>query len=102
WFNALWREFGSFSTAMTRDLSPEVLAGRQVVILPARVVRSMPPAGVQLLSDFANEGGQVVLEMPNENWSLISGVLSDKKVSRAQQITSVDGLNVHGTLRNEL
>jgi len=103
WFNALWREYGSFATALTRDLSPEILAGRHVVFVPARVTRSMPPAGVQLLSDFVRDGGQLVLELPTESWSTISGVLGDRKGgARAQKVTSVDGLNVHGPLRQHL
>ena len=32
WFNILWQEYGSFASALTRNLSPEILAGRSVVI----------------------------------------------------------------------
>ena len=28
WFNALWQEYGSFASALTRNLSPEILAAR--------------------------------------------------------------------------
>lgn len=102
WFNALWREYGSFATALTRDLSPEILAGRSVVIVPSRVARNMPTAGIKLLSEFARRGGQLVLETPTEAWSSISGVSGDGKVRKALKITSVDGLNVHGPLRKHI
>lgn len=102
WFNSLWQEYGSFATAMTRDLSPEVLAGRSAVVVPERVARNMPPAGVRAISDFAKRGGQVVLEQPNDAWVAIAASSLTGKPRRAQRITSIEGLGVHNELRELL
>jgi hypothetical protein len=102
WFNGLWQEFGSFATALTRDLSPEVLAGRSVVIVPYRVAESMPQNGIAALASFARDGGQLVLERPNATWSSLTGVTGGKKLRHAQKITSVEGLDVRGPMRRHL
>ncbi len=99
WFNSLWQEYGSFATALTRDLSPEILAGRTVVIIPSRVARNMPTAGVRAIGDFVKRGGQVILEQPNESWMALAASSSTGKPRRAQHITSIEGLGVHGDLR---
>jgi hypothetical protein len=99
WFNSLWQEYGSFATALTRDLSPEILAGRTVVIVPSRVARNMPTAGVRAIGDFVKRGGQVILEQPGESWMALAASLSTGKPRRAQHITSIEGLGVHGDMR---
>lgn len=102
WFNSLWQEYGSFATALTRDLSPEVLAGRATVIVPARVAQNMPNAGVRAIAEFAKRGGQVVLEQPGDAWTAIAASSLSGKSRKAQRITSVEGLGVHGELRELL
>ncbi len=102
WFNSLWQEYGSFATALTRDLSPEILAGRSVVIVPYRVAESMPQNGIAALASFARDGGQLVLERPSQTWASLTGVSSGKKLRHAQKITSVEGLDVRGPMRKHL
>ncbi|MEZ4459954.1 MAG: hypothetical protein R3E66_09530 [bacterium] len=102
WFNSLWQEYGSFATALTRDLSPEILAGRSVVIVPSRVARNMPTAGVRAIGDFAKRGGQVILEQPNDAWLAVAASTLTGKPRRAQHITSIEGLGVHGDLREQI
>lgn len=102
WFSSLWQYYGSFATALTRNLSPEFLAGRNVVIVPRRVARDMPSNGITALASFARNGGQVVLEQPGEGWEQLSGLSGSGKVRPAQKITSVEGLGLHGRLRNHL
>lgn len=102
WFNSLWQEYGSFATALTRDLSPEVLAGRTAVVVPERVARNMPAAGVRAITDFAKRGGQVVLEQPNDVWVAVASSGLTGKPRRAQRITSVEGLGVHNEMRELL
>lgn len=102
WFNSLWQYYGSFSSALTQDLSPEILAGRSVVIVPARVARNMPQPGVRALKEFVEAGGQVVLEQPGDQWASLAGVSTTGKVRRAQQITAVEGLSPRGPMRKHL
>jgi len=102
WFNALWQHYGSFASAMTRTLSPEILAGRSVVIVPWRVAESMPSAGISALAGFVRDGGQLVLERPGDGWERLSGVSPNEKTLKAQRITSTEGLGAHGPLRKHL
>lgn len=102
WFNGLWQEFGSFATALTRDLSPEILAGRSVVIVPYRVAETMPQNGISALAGFARDGGQLIVERPNETWASLTGVTGGGKLRHAQKITSVEGLDVRGPMRRHL
>lgn len=102
WYSALWQHYGSFATALSRHLSPEFLAGRSVVIVPRRVAREMPPNGITALASFARQGGQVVLEQPGEGWERLTGISSSGETRDAQSITSVEGLDVRGRLRNHL
>lgn len=103
WYNGLWQEFGTFATALTRDLSPEILAGRSVVIVPRRVAEAMPQTGISALAGFVRGGGQLILERPPEGWERLSGLAAATgKLRQAQRITSSEGLNVHGPLRKHL
>ncbi|MFU8804925.1 MAG: hypothetical protein ACNA8W_14015, partial [Bradymonadaceae bacterium] len=102
WFNSLWQQYGSFATALNRDLSPQILAGRSVVIVPRRVVETMPAAGITALSNFARTGGQVVVELPVAGWEPLTQVSTAGKLRMAQRITAVEGLGVHGPMREHL
>ena len=102
WFNALWQEYGSFASAMTRNLSPEILAGRSVVVIPARVAEGMPAAGVRALAHFVRQGGQLILERPGEGWEELVGSAAPSAQRPAQRITATEGLEVHGPMREHL
>lgn len=102
WFNALWQHYGSFATALTRNLSPEMLAGRRVVIVPRRVSENLPPNGISALAGFARDGGQVVVELPGPGWQLLTGISPSTKLRQARTVTSVEGLQVHGSMRKHL
>jgi hypothetical protein len=103
WFNALWQEHGSFATTLTRSLSPEVLAGRSLVIVPRRVAEAMPSTGIAALADFVRRGGQVMLERPTGEWSSLSGFRpTDARPRRAQTISSAEGIDAHGPMRRHL
>jgi hypothetical protein len=102
WFNSLWQHFGSFATALNRNLSPELLAGRSAVIVPRRVAAAMPSTGISALAGFARSGGQVIVEQPAEGWELLTGVSTSGKVRQALTITSAEGLGVHGPMRKHL
>ncbi|MFP4600433.1 MAG: hypothetical protein ACLFVJ_19415 [Persicimonas sp.] len=102
WFNGLWQHMGSFATALNRNLSPEMLAGRSVVIVPRRVAEVMPSNGISALAGFARDGGQVIVEQPKEGWELLTGVTTSGEVRQARSITSTEGLGVHGPMRRHL
>jgi hypothetical protein len=102
WFNMLWQEHGSFATAMTQSLSPELLAGRSVVVVPRRVAAAMPTTGISVLGGFVRQGGQLVLEQPTGSWSRLAGITISGKATPARQITSAEGLGVHGPMRKHL
>ena len=102
WFNTLWQEYGSFATALTRNLSPEFLAGRSVVIIPRRVAQAMPSNGINALSQFVRQGGQIVIEQPPSGWEALTQITLSSKPRPAQRITSSEGLGVHGPLRKHL
>lgn len=102
WFNALWQHFGAFATSMNRNLSPEMLAGRSVVIVPARVADAMPSTGISALAGFARDGGQVIVEQPPEGWELITGISFSDETRQARIVTSTEGLGVHGPMREHL
>ncbi len=102
WFNALWQHYGSFATAMTRNLSPEFLAGRSVVIVPHRVAENLPATGISALSGFVRSGGQLIIEQPGPGWENLTGIATPKKKRAARQITSTEGLDVHGPMRKHL
>jgi hypothetical protein len=102
WFNMLWQEHGSFATTMTQSLSPELLAGRSVVVVPRRVAAAMPATGITALAGFVRSGGQLVLEQPTESWSRLAGIKLNGKGRPAKQITSAEGLGVHGPMRKHL
>ncbi|QDG53967.1 hypothetical protein FIV42_25460 [Persicimonas caeni] len=102
WFNGLWQHFGSFATALNRNLSPEMLAGRSVVIVPRRVAAAMPSTGISALAGFARNGGQIIVEQPGEGWELLTGVSTAGKERMARTITSTEGLDIHGPMRKHL
>ena len=102
WFNALWHHYGAFATAQSDNLSPQILAGRSVVIVPERVALDLPRAALGALEDFARQGGQLVVELPREGWETITGVATTGKVGQARRVTSVDGLGAHGPIREHL
>jgi hypothetical protein len=102
WFNSLWQQFGSFATELNRNLSPELLAGRSVVIVPKRVAAAMPATGISALAGFARRGGQLIVEQPGPGWELLTGISTEGKPRQARAITAVDGLQVHGPMRRHL
>lgn len=102
WFNSLWQHYGSFATALSRNLSPEILAGRSVVIVPRRVADAMPAAGIAALATFARQGGQVVVELPVAGWEPLTQISTAGTMRTAQRITAVEGLGVHGPMREHL
>jgi hypothetical protein len=103
WYNSLWQFYGSFATALTRNLSPEFLAGRNVVIVPRRVARAMPATGVGALAEFARQGGQLILEQPGPGWEQLTGVgATTGSPQPARSITSVEGLAARGRMRTHL
>ncbi|MGM0556788.1 MAG: hypothetical protein ACQEVA_10460 [Myxococcota bacterium] len=102
WFNALWQHYGAFATSMNRNLSPEMLAGRSVVIVPRRVASAMPSTGISALAGFARDGGQVVVEQPPEGWELLTGISLSQETRPARLVTSTEGLGVHGPMRKHL
>jgi hypothetical protein len=102
WFNSLWQHYGSFATALSRNLSPEVLAGRSVVIVPRRVSASLPAAGISALGTFAQQGGQVIVELPVGGWESLTQISTVGTPRIAQRITAVEGLGVHGPMREHL
>lgn len=102
WYNSLWQQFGSFATALNRNLSPEMLAGRSVVIVPKRVAAAMPPTGISALAGFARGGGQVIVEQPGSGWEHLTGISTQGKVRQARAVTAIDGLGVHGAMRRHL
>ena len=102
WFNALWQEYGSFASTLTQRLSPEVLAGRSVVIIPKRVATSIPPLGIKALEHFVERGGQVIVEQPGKEWSRLTAASPSAKRRVAQTITSTEGLGARGPLRRHL
>jgi hypothetical protein len=102
WFNSLWQHYGAFATSLNRNLSPEMLAGRSVVIVPRRVANAMPSTGISALAGFARQGGQVIVEQPGEGWELLSGVSTSGEVREARAITSTEGLAVRGPMRTHL
>lgn len=102
WFNSLWQQYGSFATALNQNLSPELLAGRSVVIVPQRVAAAMPATGISALGGFVRSGGQLLVEQPGPGWELLTGVSTQGKARQARAITAVDGLQVHGPMRRHL
>lgn len=102
WFNALWQHYGRFATVMTRNLSPELLAGRSVVIVPRRVAESLPATGISALAGFVREGGKLIVEQPGPGWEGLTGIATPKKTRAARKITSSEGLEVHGPMRKHL
>ncbi|AWV90012.1 hypothetical protein [Bradymonas sediminis] len=102
WYNSLWQQFGSFATALNRNLSPEMLAGRSVVIVPKRVAEAMPATGISALAGFARTGGQVIVEQPGSGWEHLTGLSTQGKLRQARAITAIDGLQVHGAMRRHL
>ena len=102
WFNALWQEYGSFASALNHNLSPEILAGRSVVIVPRRVAEAMPPTGVSALESFVRAGGELILEAPRKAWAKLVPVGAGTKTRQAGRITSTEGLDVHGPMREHL
>ncbi len=103
WYNSLWQFYGSFATALTRNLSPEFLAGRNAVIVPRRVARAMPATGVTALSEFVRQGGQLILEQPGSGWGQLTGVnRATGSPQPARNITSVEGLAARGRMRTHL
>ncbi len=102
WFNAMWQHYGSFATSMSRNLSPEALAGRSVVIVPRRVAESLPATGISALAGFVRTGGQLIIEQPGPGWENLTGIATPKKKRTARKITSTEGLEVHGPMRKHL
>lgn len=102
WYNSLWQQYGSFATALNRNLSPEMLAGRSVVIVPRRVAAAMPATGISALAGFARSGGQLLVEQPGSGWEHLTGISTQGKVRQARAITAIDGLQVHGAMRRHL
>ena len=102
WFNALWHHYGAFATAPLDSLSPQLLAGRAVVIVPARVAQESSSQARQVLENFARSGGQLVVEMPRQDWAHITGISTAGELLQARSITATEGLGIHGPLREHL
>ncbi len=92
WYNALWHYYGTFASAPANDITPQVLAGHTVVIVPARVAVELSTTARSHLERFAREGGQLVVEMPRRGWEPIIGLSTIGQIARAGNITSVEGL----------
>ncbi|MFW5968940.1 MAG: hypothetical protein ACOCV2_15555, partial [Persicimonas sp.] len=95
WFNSLWQYAGSFASALTQDLNPQMLAGRSAVIVPRRVARAMPQNGIDALEDFARDGGQVLVEHPGEGWDVLTDIESGE-APPARAVTSTEGIAAGG------
>lgn len=102
WFNALWHHYGAFATATLDSLSPQLLAGRAVVIVPARVAHESSSQVRQVLEDFTRGGGQLVVEMPRQEWAHLTGLATSGEVRQARTITATEGLGFQGPLREHL
>ena len=83
WYNALWQRYGSFASTKLRNLSPELLAGRAVVIVPDLVGKRMPPNGFEALRTFVEKGGVLVVEMPSNEWTAMTQLTSAGKPRNA-------------------
>lgn len=90
WFNALWQQTGSFGTALTRNLSPELLAGRHTVIIPEQVARALPETGRNALHEFARNGGNLVVELPTSGWGPVAGFDSVSEGDQPAELISIE------------
>ncbi len=102
WFNALWQHFGTFATAPMDHITPQLLAGHAVVILPSRVASEIPSNTREHLADFARQGGQLIVEAPRQIWEPITGLSTVGTIGRAESVTSAEGLGIDGPLRDHL
>ncbi len=99
WFNALWQYFGTFAMAPADTITPQLLAGHSVVVLPGRVAAAMGSGERNYLEEFARQGGQLVIEAPRGDWEPITGLSTVGAISRAESISSAEGLDaerLHG------
>lgn len=99
WQNALNHRFGSYASASSDALSPQLLAGHAVVVVPGRVASELSETARDHLMEFVEEGGQLIVELPRRGWERITGVSTIGQVSRARAITDLDGMGLHGPLR---
>ncbi len=103
WFNALRQHFGTFATTDADNVSPQLLAGHSVAVVPARVASEVSTSVREHLAQFARNGGQLIVEMPRDGaWASITGVAPGAGVQRARSITAAEGLGDHGAVREHL
>lgn len=102
WFNILWQHFGTFATTSIDTLTPQLLSGHTMVVVPSRVAAEMGSTGRDHLDEFARQGGQLVVETPRQEWAGITGLSTIGAINRAQQITSIEGLGADNPLSEHL
>ena len=102
WFNALWQHFGTFATTPYDRVSPELLAGHAAVVVPSRVASELSTTVREDLEAFVRHGGQLLVEMPRQEWAHMTGVSTAGSIDRAASITAVEGLETYGPVREHL
>jgi len=66
WINPLTSQVGSFSLLDISSLSREIIQGKRLIVIPRGV---KPQAeGMELLKSFVEEGGILILELPDRSW----------------------------------
>lgn len=89
WFNALWQHYGTVATTPSDMVSPQLLAGHTVAVVPARVAFGMSSTMRDHLEEFARNGGQLVVEKPRPRWEAITGLPTSRRSEPAERITDV-------------
>lgn len=72
WINTLNQELGSFSVLDISSLSEEIIRGKRLIVIPRGV--NPPAEQMPLLSRFVEQGGILLLEMPDKSWAKSWGI----------------------------
>lgn len=103
WFNALRQHFGTFATTGIDNISPQLLAGHSVAIVPSRVAGEASSSVRRHLEEFARDGGQLIVEMPRgDSWASTTGIVTSTELHPVRSITSAAGLGEHGPVYEHL
>ncbi len=93
WVNALGHHFGTFASAPANSVTPQLLAGHSVAIVPSRVASELSSVVREDLETFVRQGGVLIVETPRQGWDRITGMSTVGEVDQATLITSVDGVH---------
>lgn len=104
WYNAMSQIFGPFSITLTNRIrSANDLSNAKIIVIPQNAAAQMNDDQIQLIAQNVQLGASLIIEMPGQAWTPITGVrLHSRGNSAIKRITAAPNSPLTGKYRDAL